>query len=530
MLLFQEGGSMPEYLLGLDYGTGGGKACLIDAEGHVLAYAFREYPIIIQHPGWSEHDPHLYWKVACEVLEECIAKSRVNPRQIRGIAVSSALPNLVMVDRDGNPIHLAYNLMDRRATKEVAWLKSTIGEERMFTLTGNPVDDHPMLVNLLWEKNNRPESFRKIFQALTVDGFINFKLTGKFTVNIGSAAFYGVAWDIRRHEFNDDVLREIGLSKDLFPPSFSCEDIIGEVTEEASKATGIPEGTPVCAGAVDFCVSCVASGTIAEGDVQMNLGTCGNFGIVHKTTNFLREMLVCPHAVESRTTYVTIPTTTTGGQLLRYVRDNLAHFEVEVEKILGVSAYDLLNLEAEKVSPGCDGLLALPYFMGERSPLWDPHARGVLFGLSLSHTKGHIVRALMESVAYALYHNFEIIRNAGWKINLPIVFNEGGARSRLWRQIITDVFNVPTVFLKNRAGAPYGGAILAGVACGVFPNFQVAKKLAEYVDPLEPSSENHEVYRKYYRLYRRLYEHLKEDFRELARLREEHVRREEVSS
>lgn len=517
---------MAVYLLGIDYGTGGGKACLIDTEGRVLAYAFREYPIIIQQPGWSEHDPNLYWKVACETVRECIVKAKVRPECIKGVAVSSALPNLVMVDKDGNPIHLAYNLMDRRATREVAWLKETIGEERMFSLTGNPVDDHPMLVNLLWEKNNRPESFRRIAYALTIDGFINLKLTGKPTVNVGSAAFYGVAWDIRKHTFDRDVLQEIGLPLEIFPPVYSCEDIIGVVTEEAAEATGIPAGTPVCAGAVDFCVSCVASGTIYEGDIQMNLGTCGNFGIVHKTTNFLREMLVCPHAVESRTTYVTIPTTTTGGQLMRYVRDALSHFEVEVERILGVNVYDLLNLEAEKIPPGSEGLIALPYFMGERTPLWDPYARGVIFGLSLSHTKGHIIRALMESVAYALYHNFEIVQNAGWKVNLPIVFNEGGARSRLWRQIITDVFGVPTVFLKNRAGAPYGGAILAGVATRELPDFSVAKQWAEYVDRLEPSPGNHEVYMDYYKLYRKLYEHLKDDFRELARLREQHIQKE----
>lgn len=514
---------MAVYLLGIDYGTGGGKACLIDTRGQVLAYTFREYPIIIQQPGWSEHDPNLYWKVACEMVRECIVKAKIHPERIRGVAVSSALPNLVMVDKDGNPVHLAYNLMDRRATKEVAWLKETIGEDRMFALTGNSVDDHPMLVNLLWEKNNRPESFKRVVYVLTIDGFINLKLTGKPTVNVGSAAFYGVAWDIRKHSFDRDVLREIGLPVDIFPPVYSCEDIIGTVTQEASEATGIPPGTPVCAGAVDFCVSCVASGTIYEGDIQMNLGTCGNFGIVHKTTNFLRGMIVCPHAVESRTTYMTIPTTTTGGQLMRYVRDMLSHFEVEVERILGISAYSLLNLEAESVPPGSEGLVALPYFMGERTPLWDPYARGVIFGLSLSHTKGHVVRALMESVAYALYHNFEIVQNTGWRINFPIVFNEGGARSRLWRQIITDVFGVPTVFLKNRAGAPYGGAILAGVAVGELPDFSIAKRWAEYVDRLEPSQENHKIYMDYYKLYRKLYEHLKDDFRELAYIREKYA-------
>lgn len=162
--------------------------------------------------------------------------------------------------------------------------------------------------------------------------------------------------------------------------------------------------------------------------------------------------------------------------------------------------------------------------MGERTPIWDVDARGVIFGLSLSHTKGHIIRAMMEAVAFALYHNFEIIKRSGWKINYPAVFNEGGARSRLWRKIITDVLNVPTVFLKNRTGAPFGDAILAGVSTGVFKDFSVAREWAEYIEPIEPSPENHEIYMDYFRIYRRVYEHLRDDFKELAKLRKKYLK------
>ena len=513
---------MADYLMGIDYGTGGGKACIMDTGGRVLSYAFREYPIIITHPGWSEHEPQRYWQIACEMIRECIEKANINPAQIRGIGTSSALPCLVMVDENHEPINLAQNLMDRRAVEEVEWLRKTIGEKVIFDLTAYPLEDHPMLVKLLWEKNNRPESFKRIFQALTIDGFVRLKLTGKPTVNFGAADFYGVAWDIRTHRFNEEMLKRVGLPAEIFPPAFPCEDVVGEVTPEAARATGLAPGTPVCGGAVDFNAACVGAGVIDEGDIQMNLGTCGNFGIAHRTTDFLPGMIVCAHAARSRDTYVTIPTTTTGGQLVRWFRDTFAHVEVEMERILGVSSYDVLNLEAENIPPGCDALLMLPYFMGERTPIWDHQARGVFFGLTLSHNRGHLVRSIMEAVAFALYHSFEIIKEAGWPVNFPIVFNEGGARSRLWRKIITDVFNVPTVLLKNRTGAPYGDAILAGVATGKFPDFSVAKEWAEYDDPLEPSGEANALYMDYYQLYRRLYEHVKDDFGELARLRQKY--------
>lgn len=191
-----------------------------------------------------------------------------------------------------------------------------------------------------------------------------------------------------------------------------------------------------------------------------------------------------------------------------------------MEKLTHLSAYELFDMEAETVAPGSDGLMMLPYLMGERTPIWDVYARGVLFGLSLNHTKAHVVRAMMEGVAYALYDSFRIIQEGGRKINYPIVLNEGGARSHVWRRIITDVFNVPTVLFGNRTGAPYGDALLAGVACGVFPDFSIAREKAVYVEPMEPDASRHALYMEYFNLYKSIYGHLKEDFRTLADIRD----------
>ena len=187
--------------------------------------------------------------------------------------------------------------------------------------------------------------------------------------------------------------------------------------------------------------------------------------------------------------------------------------------MLGVSSYDLLNLEAQKVPPGSEGLIILPFLMGERTPIWDVYARGVVFGLSMNHGKGHLVRGMMEAVAYAMYDSFRLNQEAGLPLNLPLIMNEGGAVSVLWRQIICDVFNVPIALVKRRTGAPFGDAILAGVATGVLSDFQVAREWAEYVEPMEPDPARHELYMAYFGLYKRIYEHVKEDFRELARLR-----------
>ncbi len=516
---------MADFLLGLDYGTGGAKTCIIDVEGNVLGFAFKEYPFYYDHPGWSEHDPDYYWTVACEMIQECLAESSVEPADIRGITVSSALPSMVMVDSNHQPINRAYNLMDRRAQAEVEWLKESVGEERILQLTGNRIEDHPSLVNLMWEKNNRPESFDRIWKALSIDGFVTLKLTGEAVANVGAGSFYGVAYDLLGEKFDAQIMEEIGISEDLFPTFGRCEQIAGGVTTKAAAETGLAEGTPVTYGQVDFNASCIAAGITEPGDIMSNLGTVGNFGVIHKSKEFNfspvgLSMINLAFTIDSAETYITIPSTTTGGQSIRYLRDNFSQLEIETERSLGVSSYDLLNLQAEKVPPGSEGLLILPYLMGERTPIWDTYARGVIFGLSLNHTKGHLVRSMMEAVAYALYDSYQLIITSGLEINYPLVMNEGGAVSELWRQIITDVFNVPTVLVKRRTGAPYGDAIVAGVATGIFPDYSVAKEWAEYVAPMEPIPGNHEVYMDYFGVYKQLYESVKDDYRALAAVRD----------
>lgn len=516
---------METFLLGVDYGTGGAKAVLIDSYGKELGFSFEEYPIITDKPGWSEHDATLYWRIFCRMVKTIINETGVDPKKIQGVAISSALPSTVFIKSNGDPLPRAYNLMDRRATQEVAWLQEYIGTERIFNITANRLEDHPALVNLLWERNHQPNIYKTISKVLTIDGYITFKLTGKTVLHYSAAAFFGIAYNILDQKFEKKLLDEIGIDESVLPDLCRCEDIIGEVTENASSDCGLAAGTPVAGGQVDCNAGWLQGGAIDPGDFQMNLGTCGNFGIIHQNRNFLfssagASSINFAYTVGSENTYITVPTTTTGGQTLRYIRDNFSQLEVENERILGINSYDLLNLEAQKIPLGCNGLIFLPYLMGERTPIWDVNARGVIFGLSLNHTKGHIVRAAMEGVAFALYHSFETLSNAGLKVNYPLVLNEGGAKSQLWRRIITDVFNVETVLLKRRTGAPFGDAILAGVATGVWNNFEVAKEWVETIEPMEPDEQKHIRYMEFFQLFKEIYQNIKGNFQKLAKIRD----------
>jgi xylulokinase len=505
--------------LGIDYGTGGAKGCIIDLEGSVLGYYFEEYPIITLKPDWSEHDPKLYWEIACRIIKECIKQAKINPSDIKGIATSSALPSMVMIDRDGNPINNAYNLMDRRAKKEVEWVRNNIGEEEVFKVTANRLDDHHTAVNLLWEKNNRPQYFKKIYKVMTINAYINYKLTGRITEGHQNSCFSG-AYNIVKKEYDTDLIEKMGLNPDLFPELCYARDIIGDVTSEAAEQTGLVSGIPVSSGQVDFTASCIASGVTSPGDIQANLGTCGNFGVVHKDTDFIYEMITWVFTVGEKDTYLTCATTTTGGMLLRFIRDVFSRLEVAAEDSFGISSYQLLDSQAEKSPPGSDGLIFLPYLTGERTPIWDSYAKGVVFGLSLNHNKSHFIRSAMEGVAYAMYDSLEYFKKKNIKINFPLIMHEGGAKSDIWRQIVTDVFNVSTVLTERKTGAPFGDAILAGVATGYLKDFSICKKWAKYIDKLEPGKENNRIYMEYFSLYKKIYEHIKQDYRELSRLRE----------
>jgi len=517
-----------KYLLGIDFGTGGGKAAIVDENAEVLGYGFEEYEIITDNPGWSEHNAEEYWNVACRVVKKAVAESGVNPEDIKGIALSSALPSMVMVDEQGNPLANAYNLMDRRAKKEVQYLRDLIGDDTLSAITQNRLDDHPALVNLLWEKENRPEVFSKIYKVLTTDGFVRMKLTGTFNAHYSAAPFYGVAYDLKERKFKTGILDKIGIPESILPDLFRCEDIVGKLTSEGASAAGLVPGIPVAAGQVDCNAGWMGAGAIEPGDTQMNLGTCGNFGVIHKGTSFDPSMINFSYTTDSENMYITVPTTTTGGQLIRYLRDNFYTCEKDREKETGLNTYELIDKEAVAVPPGAEGLVVLPYLMGERTPIWDIDARGTIFGLSLNHTRGHVARAMMESVAYALYDSYSIMLKEGTTIKAPLILNEGGARSEIWRQIITDVFNIPTAMVENRVGAPFGDAILAGVAIGVFKDYSVTKKKARYIDHLEPNPENHALYMEYFQLYKSLYGHVKEDFKTLVALREKSGRMNEV--
>jgi xylulokinase len=514
---------MAGFLVGCDVGTGGTKAVVMATDGTVVGSHYIEYPLITQKnsedrfPGAkAEHDPELYWNAVADTIRISILNGKVNPSDIKGVSISALSPACILVDSDLRPLQNAHIWMDRRATVECDWLRSHIGEDRIFQLSANPVDPYYATTKLMWEKNNRLELYKKTYKVQTAADYPCLKLTGKAVTDYSNASLFGIVFDIVNRRWNEELIEEVGLDPSKFPDPYPCDEVIGEVTREASQQTGLACGTPVVAGTVDATAAWVAAGAVDSGSTQLVMGTAGVLGVVHEAPTFTRGMISLVHTADSRRKYTTVAALVSCGALIRYFRDQYGQLERSTESLSGISAYDIITKEAAHVPPGSDGLIVLPYFMGERTPIWDTHARGVIFGLNLNHGRGHLIRALMEGAGFALRHNLQLMRESGVKMTLPMVLSEGGAHNPLWRQIVADILGIECVYAESSKGAPVGNAIAAGVGVGIFKDYDVVKQWVKLGAKSVPNSLHHERYMKLYAIFRDLYPALKDQFVRLA--------------
>ncbi|OUM97616.1 MAG: hypothetical protein BAA02_08050 [Paenibacillaceae bacterium ZCTH02-B3] len=506
------------YLIGCDIGTGGTKAAVIDLNGKVLGTHYVEYPLITERPGWAEHHPDTYWNAVAETIRVSLEMAKVPPSEVLGVGLSAMSPACILVDRDLNPLQLSHIWMDRRGTEESRRIAQLLGEDAVFEKSANPIDPYYATVKLLWEKNHRPDLYQKAYKMLTAKDYPLMKLTGKCLTDYSNASLIGIAFDIVNKTWDRQMLAEIGLDADKFPDVYPCDEVIGHVTKEAAQATGLLEGTPVVAGTVDCNAAWVSTGILNNGDNSITLGTAGVWGVVHDKPSFANGMITIIHAADSKVKYTTVGALVCAGALIRYFRDTFGQVEVDTAGRLKISPYDIMNLEAEKVPPGSDGMITLPYFMGERTPLWDPLARGVILGASLYHGRGHYIRSFMEGVAYGIKQNIEKTRQAGLEINPHVTLVEGGANSRLWRQILADVLGMTTQHVKDSLGAPVGDAIVAGVGVGALNGYEVVNDWITVSERHEPQANNVRLYEQLYEIYAGLYPKLRGDFDQLAQV------------
>jgi xylulokinase len=503
------------YLLGCDAGTGGAKSVIINEQGQALGSHFVEYPLRTPRPGIAEQDPEDFWKASAETIRVSLEKAKVRPQDIAAVSVSAQSPASILVDKSLKALRPAHIWMDRRAVAQCQWLKDHIGVDRVRAVTGNDViDPYFGLTKIMWDRDNEPELYRRAIKSINQKDFVAMRLTGEICTDPSNATLGGIAFDARKKDWDPELLKDIGLDRSKLPDVRPSREVIGSVTGEAAALCGLMPGTPVANGVHDGAAAWLSMGTIDYGDNVLSLGSSAIWAIAHEDPVTAPGLLHTENVADPNT-YITFGATSSAGALLRWFRDQFGGIETVMGRRLGVDPYGLLTKQAEAIPPGSDGLIILPYFMGERMPVWDCTARGVMFGLSLAHTRGHVIRALMESACYTVCHILTRARHSGIALTKPTAMVEGGARCAFWRQLVSDVCDVHTVFMAGAEGAPVGDAIIAGVSVGLFDSYRVVKNWLKYSDHTQPDPAKHALYQQLFELYLKLYESQRSNFKEL---------------
>ena len=498
---------MKKYLLGIDIGTSACKVAVFNREGEVIATASGDYPVYYPQPGWAEQNPEEWWSAVCDAIQKALEKGGLAPEEIAGVGIDGQSWSAIAVDEDGNVLTNTPIWMDTRAKDICRELNEKIGADRIFEVAGNPFEPSYATAKIIWYQRNLPEVYEKIYKILQSNSYIAYRLTGVMSQDVSQG--YGFhCFDMRRGTWSGEMCEELGIPREILPEIYPCHAVVGTVTEKASKECGLSVGTPVVAGGLDAACGTLGTGVIHSGETQEQGGQAGGMSICTDTYKADPRMILSFHVVPN--CWLLQGGTTGGGGVMRWLEREFADFEREEGKRIGKSSLELFNEIAEKVAPGSDGLIFLPYMSGERSPIWDPDAKGVFYGLDFSKTKGHFVRAAMEGVALSLKHNLEVAKEAGADVSVLRAMG-GSANSLLWTQIKSDVTGKPIVVPSSDTATTLGAAILAGVGIGMYENFEEAVELTvENKRFHEPNQENFAVYEKNYQIYLELYKQLKD--------------------
>lgn len=481
--------------LGIDVGTSGSRAVLIDERGAVVAEADAEHqPFASPEIGWAEQDPEDWWRAACAAVREILAGENVKAEDIGAIGFSGQMHGSVLLDEGDNVLRPALLWCDQRTEKQCREITEKIGKEKLIELVCNPAIAGFTLPKLLWVRENEPEIWQKARRVLLPKDYVRLKLSGEKASDVADSSGT-LFFDVQRRDWSYETLAALEIDKSLLPAVYESIEITGAVSKSGAAATGLRAGTLIVAGAGDNAAGAIGMGVVEPGTVSATVGTSGVVFAVTETPKIDlkgRIHTLC-HAIPGR--WHNTGVTQSAGLSLKWFRENFASGE----------SYDELTAEAAETPSGADGLLWLPYLMGERTPHLDAKARAAFVNLTASHTRAHLVRAVLEGVAFSLRDAFEIFKESGAPVE-TIRLGGGGAKSNLWRQIQADVYGQPVEIIEADEGAAYGAAILAAVGAGAWKTvdeacaatIRVKRRIEPDADSVEKLSRNYEAYKTLY--------------------------------
>ncbi len=494
-------------ILSVDLGTTAIKTCLVDAEGRVLASASREYRLDTPTPETVELDAETYWQAFREGVAELLARSRVDPREVRALGISAQGETLICADAAGHPVRPAIVWLDNRAQEEAADLASEFGDEAAYRITGQVsfVPTWPA-AKILWLRRHEPDAFARTSRFLLIEDWFIARLTGRYVCE-GSLVTSTMYWNLLTRRWWPEMLAYLGVDEGRLPEIREPGEPVRELLPAVAAELGLDPATVVCTGALDQAAGAIGVGNTREGVFSENTGAalaiCAT--VAAPFVDPARQMPCHYHGIAG---LYMAHTFTSGGMVLRWYRDTFCEPEMAAAARLGSDAYDLLGAQAAAIPAGSEGLVMLPHLQGAMAPEANPRAKGVFYGFTLHHGRAHFARSIMEAIAYIVRRNVDVLGEMGIGVKEVRVLG-GGARSRVWNQVKADVLGLPVVTTENEEAASLGAAILAGVAVGTFSSVDDAvARMVVVKDRYEPDPANRAAYDAGYETYRGLYGNL----------------------
>ncbi|HSR70298.1 MAG TPA: xylulokinase [Acidobacteriota bacterium] len=485
--------------LGIDVSTTATKALLLSEKGEVVSVASSSYELSTPRPLWAEQDPRLWWEAACQAVKRALQEAGAAADSVCGVGLTGQMHGLVLLDESGEVLRPAILWNDQRASAQCDEIRRRLGLRKLVEITGNDAFPGFTLPKLMWVRRHEPEIYSRLRRVLLPKDYLRYKLTGGFATDKAGAGGT-LMLDLRSRDWSPELLQAFDVPSSWLPPTHEGTEVTGEISASGSRFTGLAVGTPVVGGGGDQAAGAVGTGACKPGVVSLTLGTSGVVfaSSERPLTDDKGALHAFPHALPGTWHVMGVMLSAAGS--LRWHRDVAA---------AGMDFAELVQ-EAADIAPGCDGLLFLPYLSGERTPHADPKARGAFLGLTLSHQRAHMTRAVLEGVAFALADNLALMQRVGISGVRQIRLAGGGAQSPVWRQILADVLDTELVAVEAPEGAALGAAMLAGIATGLWPDIEQATQAAVNLgQPIRPRPDSAEAYRPHYDRFREAYRSLR---------------------
>jgi len=501
-------------LLGLDIGTTSTIGIVIDADGKILAKASRPSELLSKRPNWAEEDPALWWRNCCEIVGALLGEAGVAARDIAAVGVTGMVPTVILLDGDGRPLRHSIQQNDARAIREIDEMKRAIAPETFFEKTGGSINQQVVAPKLRWIERHEPDVLARATRLFGSYDYVTYRLTGSASAEHNWALESGLL-DIGTGDFDPELVRLGGIAPDLLPPVRRSHEVVGEVGGAAAAETGLRPGTPVVAGCADHIASAFVAGAVNDGDLVAKFGGAGDIMLSCSKPLTDPRLFIDYHIVPGL--FFSNGCMAASGSVLNWIARHLAGAEAEAAAAQGLSTHAYLDRLAAETPPGADGLVLLPYFLGEKTPLHDPNARGTLIGLGLHHGLPHIWRAALEAVVFGFRHHVEVFESIDLEV-ARVLACDGGAASNLWLQILADVLDRPVERLLNHPGSSLGAAFVAGMGTGQLDDWAAIAEFVPSDRVFEPDAERKMLYDEAFGIYRETYERLKPLYPRLARL------------